>query len=85
MRARWSLYNPIMWWYAVGFYSALFIPLLLLTFPWRMLRLFQRSEYTVSIADLASIRYGYLLATLTYKSALLGPDYVEHCRIRGLI
>jgi len=69
MPARWSLYNPIMWWYAVGFYTALVIP-----FLWRKLRLFQTSKYAVAIVGLASISRGYLLAALTYKSALLGPD-----------
>lgn len=64
-----------MWWYVVGFYSALFSPLLLLTFLWRKFRLFQRSKYGISIAALASISYGYLLAAVMYKSILLGPDY----------
>ena len=63
-----------MWLFVVVYYLSLVGPLLLLTFLWRKLLSRETSKYTLTIALSATISYLYLLAALTNKSTVLGPD-----------
>ncbi len=54
---------------------AFFAPLLLLPVMWLKLRARPKGKYIMGIAVLASVSYGFLMAVLTSKSVLLGPEY----------
>jgi hypothetical protein len=61
--------------FTVIFCLALFGPIALLPLTWRRFLSHEHRRYPIAIAALTSLSYGYLLASLLFRHALLGGDY----------
>jgi hypothetical protein len=66
----------VLWLFAPVFNASLFGPLLLLALVWRKL-LRQTTNSAVAITALATLNYGYLMASLLLRSTFLGQDYSD--------
>src|SRR5262249_44185463 len=70
-------YTSLVVFFTAIFYVSLFAPLVLLLILWKKLTPRAGDRITVATAIVVSLSYGYLMASLIFRSVFLGGDYSD--------